>query len=215
MHASCRSTVCCPHSGGAFDIPGAARPADFAGHEFLREFEQQEGSSEQYQHFDNIFEQGRQHGAPPGPGFRPHNGHETQLIEPCLQVCMHQISRIYPFELQETLINSLAQNLMRCTCLIAAYHQSTLYKQARVLQLSMYCTERTFRCHHQVSSHVRFSLFCTWSCQVTCEQKLMSSRQHCMPAVLHGQWKGTGRLPTHAIASAAALSRGPVPTSRP
>jgi hypothetical protein len=73
-------------SGGAFDIPGAARPAEFAGNDFLREFEQQEGLSDQYQHFDNIFEQGRQHGAAPGPGFRPPDGHETQLIEPCLQV---------------------------------------------------------------------------------------------------------------------------------
>ena len=74
------------HSGGAFDIPGAARPAEFAGNNFLREFEQHEGVSDQYQHFDNIFEQGRQRGAPPGPGFRPPDRHETQLIEPCLQV---------------------------------------------------------------------------------------------------------------------------------
>lgn len=74
------------HSGGAFDIPGAARPAEFAGNNFLREFEQQEAASDQYQHFDNIFEQGRQRGAPPGPGFWPPDGHETQLIEPCLQV---------------------------------------------------------------------------------------------------------------------------------
>ena len=73
-------------SGVAFDIPGAARPAEFAGNNFLQEFGQHEGVSDQYQHFDNIFEQGRQRGAPPGPGFRPPDGHETQLIEPCLQV---------------------------------------------------------------------------------------------------------------------------------
>ncbi|DBB03443.1 hypothetical protein WJX82_005278 [Trebouxia sp. C0006] len=74
--------------GGAFDIPGAARPAEFAGNNFLREFEQHEGVSDQYQHFDNIFEQGRQRGALPGPGFRPPDRHETQLIEPCLQSFM-------------------------------------------------------------------------------------------------------------------------------
>ena len=65
--------------GGAFDIPGAARPADFPGADFLREFEQQEGLS--HQQFDDIFEQGRQHGGPPG-AFQPLDGHETRLIEP-------------------------------------------------------------------------------------------------------------------------------------
>ena len=79
-------------AGGAFDIPGAARPADFAGNDFLREFEQQEGLSDQYQHFNNIFEQGRQQGGPSGPGFQPPDGHETRLIEPCLQVSAQQHS---------------------------------------------------------------------------------------------------------------------------
>ena len=83
MHSS---QVLLAGAGGAFDIPGAGRPADYAGNDFLREFEQQEGLSEQHQHFDNIFEQGRQHRGPPGPRFRPPDGHETRLIEPCLQV---------------------------------------------------------------------------------------------------------------------------------
>lgn len=91
MHASelnCYALTACPAclAGGAFDIPGTARPADFAGNDFLREFEQHEALSDQHQHFDNIFEQGRQHRGPPGPGFRPPHGHETRLIEPCLQV---------------------------------------------------------------------------------------------------------------------------------
>ena len=34
-------------------------------------------------------------------------------------------------------------------------------------------------------------------------------------AVLHGQWKGSGRLPAHATAPAAPLSAGPVPLEGP
>ena len=85
--------VTCPHlcwcsPGGAFDIPGAARPADFASNDFLREFEQHEGMSAQHQRFDDIFEQGRAGPgrAPPGAAFQLPNSHETHLIEPCLQV---------------------------------------------------------------------------------------------------------------------------------
>ena len=75
------------HVGGAFDIPGAARPADLPSAELLREFEQHEALS--HQHFDDIFEQGRQQGAPPGSAFHAPDHQETRLIEPCLQVICH------------------------------------------------------------------------------------------------------------------------------
>ena len=44
--------------------------------------------SDQHQHFDDIFEQGRasQHRGPPGAAFHFPDSHETRLIEPCLQV---------------------------------------------------------------------------------------------------------------------------------
>ena len=72
------------HSGGAFDIPGAARPGDLPSADLLREFEQHEALS--HQQFDDIFEQGRQHGGLPGSAFRPSDHQETRLIAPCLQV---------------------------------------------------------------------------------------------------------------------------------
>ena len=74
------------YAGAAFDIPGAARPLDFSSEEMLREFEQHQGMSENMEHFDNIFQQTRQQGRPP-VGFRPPDGPQARLIEPCLQVC--------------------------------------------------------------------------------------------------------------------------------
>ena len=73
-------------AGAAFDIPGAARPMDFSSEEMLREFEQHQGMSDNMEHFDNIFQQTRQQGRPP-VGFRPPDGPQARLIEPCLQVC--------------------------------------------------------------------------------------------------------------------------------
>lgn len=101
-HASCLiskvySICCLVTAGAAFDIPGATRPLDFTSEEMLRDFEQHQGMTDGMQHFDNIFEQGRQHGRP-HLGFRPPDGPQARLIEPCLQVsldlhilntCMH------------------------------------------------------------------------------------------------------------------------------
>lgn len=74
-------------TGAAFDIPGAARPFDLTSDEMLRDFAQHEGMPDNMQHCNNIYEQERQQSRP-HMGFRPPDGPQARLIEPCLQVCI-------------------------------------------------------------------------------------------------------------------------------